>query len=520
MKLVDSIKNYIRGVFPQSVQIEPQSSYMGGGYGGSFSQYYEGENTPYELGTPIDYELDYQTLRLRAWESYLKSDIIQNAIRKYILWITGAGLKLQSDPQTDSKHKPDFIKQVEKQFRLFADINESTYNEMQSLHEYGSEALKTAMLSGDCLCINRYENGIANIELIDGCFLNDPLDGGLLTAVENRGNKIVEGVEINKKGTHIAYFVQQDDYTHIRIPAKGVKTGRKQAWLFHGLKYKLNDVRGMSLLTAVLETVKKLDRYKSATVGNAEENSKIPFTIEHDQNSTGENPMINQLAQSYGKGKAVAPETGGYDDIDNVKSKIAVTTNKQVYNMPIGSTLKRNDFETDMNFAEFWGINESIVYYTLGIPPEVAKDLFGGSYSSSRAALKSWEYKMFVDRKKGMTDQFYRPFYEFWLDVNVINGNINAPEYLTALLQNNLMELAAWRRARFIGASVPHIDPLKEVKASRAKLGSLYDRIPLTTADTETEILNTEDFGTIIEKAEKELENAEYFEEEEQLITE
>jgi len=500
------------------VMPEPHSSY-GNNYNYSFD--YNGENTPYELGAPVDFELDYYTLRLRAWEAYLKSDIIQNAIRKYVLWISGAGLKIQANPSTpDSESRDFFIKQVEDQFRLYADIPESTYNEMQSLHEYGSEALKAALLSGDCLCINRYENGLVNIEVIDGCYVTDPLDDNFTKAATDRGNEIVKGVEIDKKGTHIAYYVEQSDYKWIRILAKGAKTGRKQAWLFYGLKYKLNGVRGMSLLTAVMETVKKLDRYKSAAVGSAEENSKVPYTVEHDQNSTGENIFTNHVVQSALKGKGTAPETGGiYDDIADVKSKIAVSTGKQVFNMPIGATLKHNSFETDSNFSDFWGLNEAIVYYTIGIPPEVAKDLFGGSYSGSRAALKSWEYKMMVDRKKGMTDQFYRPFYEFWLDINVINGQIKASEYLSALLSRNLMRLAALRRARFIGTSVPHIDPLKEIKASRARLGAKYDNIPLSTADTETEINNTGDFDAIRSKSIKELEDSDYFSDE-QIITE
>lgn len=479
--LIKAINNYIN----------PESSYSG-----NFSYGFDGEKTPYELGAPIDFEGDYYALRLRAWEAFLKTDVVQNAIRKYCLWIIGSGLKLQSDPITDSKLKSNFVTGVEKSFRLFADLKASTLNENQNLHYYGAETMKTALLSGDALCVNSFKSGRATLNAYDGYLVTTP--------VEVPDDKtIVDGVELDKNGRHIAYYLQKDDFSHVRIPARNSK-GQTVAWLFYGMKYKLNDVRGISLLTAVMETVAKLDRYKSATVGTAEENAKIPYTIEHDQFSTGENPLINQVAQSFGKGKGVAPET---ENINGLASKIAQTTEKQVYNMPIGATFKRNNFQNDLTFSEFFGTNVDIVYATLGMPPEVALDKFGGSYSGSRAALKSWEYKMLVDRKLLIGDQFYRPFYEFWLDMQVLTNKIDNPEYLRAFFEKDFMTLAEWRKSRFIGVTVPHIDPVKEVKAERMKLGEQFDSIPLSTAEQSCEALNSGDYDTVQTVTTKELKN-------------
>ena len=65
----------------------------------------------------------------------------------------------------------------------------------------------------------------------------------------------------------------------------------------------------------------------------------------------------------------------------------------------------------------------------------------------------------------------------------------------------NFMFIEAIRNARFIGATVPHIDPLKEVMAQRKKLGTSFDNIPLITAEQACEELNTGDFTQIINKA-------------------
>jgi capsid protein len=467
---------------------------------------FDGEKTPYELGMPYEFNLDYNALRQRSWEAFIKSDIIQNGIKKYLLWLVGSGLKLQSIPVTAViGENTNFVKQVEPRFRLSADLNLSDYSGMQNLHALAKEALKNAMLSGDVLVIQRTDGQSVNVQLIDGCFIASPYDQALNEAAKKRGNRIIEGVELNKKNKHVAFYVRNDKGGYDRISATN-KAGRKQAWLMYAAKHKIHDVRGMSLLTAVIESVAKLDRYKEATIGTAEENAKIVYTIEHNQHSDGENPTLKMLQQSQGRGQGTAPETTAYSDGENVANKIAQTTEKQTFNMPIGSKLNQHSGATDPEFENFYKPNSSIIYSTMGIPPEVANDLFGGSYSGSRAALKSWEYKVAVDRVEIITNQFYKPIYDFWMDVQVLNGSIDIPGYLSALISKDEFKLGAYRNCRFIGAGVPHIDPVKEVKAERLKLGTIYDSVPLTTGEQATESLNTGDFEDIISKSEREQE--------------
>lgn len=458
---------------------------------------FDGEVTPYELPPANEYSPDYESLRMRAWEHYLKTDVIQNAINKYVLWIVGKGLKLQCTPDVKGDNHA-FIDEVETLFRAYVDIPESTHNNMQSLQCYSSEIVKTAILSGDCLCINRYDGELVTLESIDGKYLKTPPE-------YNGTNRIEDGVEIDEKGKHVAYHIEQENYTFKRIPAYGENSGKLQAWLMYGLKYKLNGIRGMSLLTAILETVSKLSRYRSATVGNAEENAKIPYTFEHDNYSTGENPQITNIQQAYGKGKGQAPET---IDINGVGQKIAQTAQKQVYNLPNGAKLKTNVSTSDINFEGFFGPNLDIVYYTIGIPSEVAQDKFGGSYSGSRAVLKGWEYAMEVIRKKKVTNQLLRPFYNYWLDIMIQTNQISNTQYLTALINNNTMELALLRKARFIGAKMPHIDPKVEVQAMRLALGSQFDSVPLISGDEAAENLNYLDFQKTQLITKKELANA------------
>ena len=475
---------------------------------------FDGEKTPLEMGNPLDIYPDYYAMRTRAWESFLKSEVVQNAIKKYCLWVVGSGLKLQSEPVLSilQKYKTEvteeqlkrFVQDCEALFRLFAEMKQSVYSQNNNLHDEANELLKNALLAGDMLCVTRFNGKYPTMETIDGRHVQTPFGTAHITEATKRGNVIISGVELDEKGSHVAFYIAQENFSFERIEAR-MKSGRQQAWLFYAMKYRKSDVRGLSLLSAVMENVAKLDRYKEATVGSAEENAKIPYTIEHNQFSDGSNPMIDQIAQSFGKGKGVAPETISAE-CEAKATKIAQTTSKQCYNMPIGGQLKRNTNTSDLHFKDFFGVNIDIVYTTLGIPPEVAADKFGGAYSGSRAALKAWEHKIKVDRKNLLYRQYYKPFYDFWMDIMILKQIIQAPGYLTAMAQGEDIIIEAYRASRFIGALVPHIDPVKEINAMRTKLGKALESVPLTSIEQVMEEINSGDFENVINKINNEKE--------------
>lgn len=480
---------------------------------GGRSVLYDGEKTPNELGSAYNFELDYYTIRMRAWEAYIKSTVIQTAIKNYCLWIVGSGLKFQSEPSTSYLEQRgislgnsrDFSGNVEAQFRLYCNSKESVYSKQMNLHILASEALKNAILSGDVLVVERYEGYQPTVQIIDGCFIGNPTNYGEIEVIKAAGNYLVNGVEISPSGEHLAYWVEQNDYTFIRIAANpsGLK-GKRQAWLLYGLRHKITDTRGMSLLTAVMERDAKLDRYLEASVGAAEENSKIPFTFEHDVNGMGDNPAFKQLAQTMGVSKTINNET---DTLNGYATHIAQTTGKQVYNLAPGSTLKTNTSHSDPNFSSFYTPNAELIFSTIGIPPEVAMGKYGGSYSGSRAANKSWEYKMKVERVNTLTEYFYKPIYEFWFLINFYKGNIQAPGYREAIMNNDWLIIQAYNNCRFIGSGVPHIDPVVEVTAERLKLGSMYDSIPLESGEQAAENSDNLDFNEIQKLAEQEVSN-------------
>ena len=110
------------------------------------------------------------------------------------------------------------------------------------------------------------------------------------------------------------------------------------------------------------------------------------------------------------------------------------------------------------------------------VPPEVAMQMYNSNYSASRAAINAWGYVVDNLRER-IANEIYIPFYKAWLEFEVLRNKIDAPDYIKSINTGNFMALEAYAQCRFTGKNMPHIDPLKEVKAiSEALLQNLISR--------------------------------------------
>lgn len=476
-----------------------------------FAYSYDGEKNLGEAGPVKNYSLNYGILRMRSWAAYLDSEVAQTVIRRYVTWVIGQGLKLQSEPaklilsgeniQLDAE---TFSKTVEARFNLYRGNKWADYSEMMSLDMIGKEVFKNAIVGGDVVVVLRYIDNLVKVQMIDGCHLQSPMYGTESYPQElPNGVLIKHGIEMDSKGKHIAYWIKTGPIKTERISCVTEGTDLQSAFIVYGLKYRLDNVRGIPLLSAVLETVAKMERYKEATLASAEERAKVVYQIVHEAFSTGETPLINQMANAFDSStKQEIPKT---DDGHVLANKVAVSTNKQTFNMTQGAEIKPLESKQELNFPDFYETNFDIVCATVNIPPNVAKSKYDSNYSASRAAIKDWENTLSVERKE-FGFQFYQPIYNFFLEVEVLTNKITAPGYLLAKLQKNNWVVEAYRKARWVGTPVPHIDPLTEVKAERAKLGDSAKSIPLTTVEQATENLNGGESNANIEQFANELE--------------
>jgi capsid protein len=478
---------------------EPQMEARSRSHGVSsniFSVPFDGEKNLGEIGPIKDYFLQYDLLRLRSWQSYLESEITQTVLGKYTKWIIGSGLKLQSEPNKTvlesegiNEDLDNFTKNVEARFGLYSKSKTADHSGMSTLNSIAKTAYLNSIVGGDVLVVLRLVKGVVKVQLIDGEHVRTDRFGiqNVPQTLEN-GNIIINGIEMSSTGEHISYRILNSLFKSQTIRAK-TKSGLTQAFLIYGFRYRLNNHRGLPLISVVLEPLKKLERYKEATVGSAEERQKIAFFIEHGVNSTGENPMGKQMAKAF---DINANDSDLPKDINGTElaNTIAATTNKETYNMPQDSTLKQLESKNELHFKDFYNVNIDLICASIGIPPEVAMSKYDSNFSASRAALKDWEHTILIERQ-AFKEQFYQNVYLFWLEFNILQNNVSAPGYLISGKQSIVKQ--SYQSCRFIGAGVPHIDPLKEVEAERAKLGPAGAQIPLTTVEKSTEALNAGD---------------------------
>ena len=463
---------------------------------------FDGEKTPGELGNIYKLTPSYAALRLRAYEANLTNNDITILTEKFFKWVVGSGLKMQCEPnekvlQTEGLPPlpKEFREKIEMRFEVFANSTLCDNKGMVNLHQLAMDAFKCAFF-GDCLVVMRFKDKTPTLQVIDGEHVKNPeFDDkhNWLKKAEEKGHLVRNGIEMDKDGRHVAYYVHVTNAKdslglgeYERIEAFGEKSGRKMAWLFGLKKHRVDNDRYIPVITPILERAAKLDRYTEATVGSNEERAKLVYAVEHNQYSDGESPALGMARVAAGKAKNAAPETDGYALGEKVAAQVQASTSKMSINLPRGAQLKAVYAQNEIQYEAFYKAIFKSMAAGITIPPEVAMQEYNSNYSASRAAIGAWEYIVEVQRKDFALN-FYIPFYQFWLHTEILKGNIEAPGYLAH--STNFMVTESYGRCRFIGAKMPHIDPVKEVTAVEKMLNN-----NLITHEKATEKLNNGDF--------------------------
>ena len=479
----------------------PSYGELPAGASGFGTFYYDGEKTLGEMGLPKNIIADYQVLAVRSWEQYFKDNLMQLVIQNDANWVLGNGLSLKSEPVTsllpENFDVEKFKQQTQDYFKVQSKSNFSSFNKNQNLDRLIWRARISKLVGGDVLYIFRYSGDRVSLQVVDGLNVINPINSDQIAAVQDRGNTIVHGVELDKNKTHIAYFVfDQEKNDTVRIIARGAKSGRLLACLGYGNQCRVDDVRGMPILSACLETLQSLQRYKDASVAGAEERAKIPYVAEHDKETAAVNPLQNGLDRAKAIGAKVdlqgaAAGYKGYALDPTYREELAAITKKTFINLPVGTSLKALDTKGDSYFKDFFLVNFGVLCATVQQPPEIALMSFNSNFSASRMAAKVWEFMTEIKRENEANES-YSPFWNLSLEVGVRTGRIQANGYLASL--KNYLIREAYEFKRFAGRPIPHIDPEKEIKAARLALGD--PNIPLTSPQDVAENLGFGDLAS------------------------
>ena len=137
---------------------------------------------------------------------------------------------------------------------------------------------------------------------------------------------------------------------------------------------------------------------------------------------------------------------------------------------------------------------ETIIGSSMDIPKEVLIKKYESNYTAARGALLDFWRTVRVHRTR-FNNMFNQPVYEQWLSEAVATGRIEAPGFFDdpAIRQ-------AWCGCMWMGVSMGHVDPLKEVNAAAQRI-----LLNISTEEQEAAEYNGNDWNENIPQRKKEL---------------
>lgn len=166
-----------------------------------------------------------------------------------------------------------------------------------------------------------------------------------------------------------------------------------------------------------------------------------------------------------------------------------------MYELPPGKKLQEfNPLRNNSAFESFVTTMETLIGASMGIPKEVLVKKYESNYTAARGALLDFWREVRV-RRTAFNSSFNQPIYEQWLSEAVASGRIDAPGFFDdpAIRQ-------AWCGCMWMGASMGHVDPLKEVNAASLRIAN-----NITTQEQEASEYNGNDWLANIRQRKKEL---------------
>lgn len=439
---------------------------------------------PQRLSAKSDIDANLVTLRNRAADQAINTPIGAAAIMTSVMNTVGAGLQLfPRIPYRVLGLSSDEARAWERhtiqEFKLWAESRECDLFRRNNFMELQNIAYATYLTDGDSFALFRRKAPTRDfpytlkIQLLEANRVSNPIGTGSMYGTvnsygveqlnPNNGNRIINGVEIDKDGALVAFWISNrvpgdivtiDGYTTWeRVKAFGDYTNMPNILqICHDER--AEQFRGVPYLAPVLEHLKQIGRYCSAELTAAIIRSflSVFFT-----NTSASNTIENILPDTYG----TLPDTSE-GVVDAALYHLGPGT---LNSLPKGVDVKAIDSANAQSAYDSYMTHlEKSVAAALDIPYEVLFKNFNSSYSASRAALLQAQAE-FKTRRKWFATDFCQPIYEQWLMEAIVTGRIEAPGYFDDPLLRK-----AWSTADWFGPAMSILDPVKDAEGSALRV--------------------------------------------------
>lgn len=425
-----------------------------------------------------DIDANHKTLVSRTRSLYMTAPIATSAIKTIRTNVVGSGLKLKARIDYEflgitSEKAQEFEAQIEREFNLWAGTQECDALGVNNFYEMQGLFLMGELLNGDAFCLRKFEEPTPmmpyglRLQLIEGDRISTPQEVGLTVGNnayisyginQDNKNEIYSGVEINKDGKVVAYWIcNQYPYAQNvgyvapewkRVPAVGDQTGLRNILHMFDAE-RAEQRRGVPVLAPVIETLKQLTRYTDAELMAAVISGMYTVFIKTD-NPT-EMPFGEAMPEDL---EPVDKSPDDYQLGNGAINVLGTNESIQIADPKRPST----------SFNAFVSAMSKQIGAALEIPQELLLKEFNSSYSASRAALlEAW--KMFRMRRESLANGFCQPVYEMFMTEAVARGRIKCKGFFTDPVIRK-----AWCGADWNGPAPGMIDPTKEVQAAKMRI--------------------------------------------------
>lgn len=451
--------------------------YTGAGMSDRFSNWMPGSGD-----ANADTIRDLPTLRARSRDLVRNSTIACGAIEVQVSHVVGTGLSMQSRINADflgldEDAANDWQANTEREFNLWAESLLCDASRQQNF--YGLQALvfRSYLESGDVfpyladLPRQNWPFRLA-VQVIEADRVSNP-EGKQDT------DQITAGIERDEYGAPIRAHIA-DRHPGRYVITKNVKwkpvdfvdsaSGRRN--LLHIMrKLRPGQVRGVPMLSPIIDAVKQISRYSTAEVDAAVNSAALAIFLKMDPEA------FTDLFSDANDQKTYLDAAKQWDG--------SIQSGKAVNLLPGEEAQSLALNRPNPNFAPFVDGFLTQIGMALNIPKEVLVKAFNASYSASRAALLD-AWRTFRIAREFLAAYFCQPVYEEWLADAVALGRINAPGFF-----NDAAVRAAWCGTTWSGDGPGSIDPEKEANAAEKRM-----EIGLTNLPEEIVAYDGGDFET------------------------
>jgi lambda family phage portal protein len=361
-------------------------------------------------------------------------------------------------------------------------------------------SLLNELRDGEILPICRYTSDAQKLNPLQLQFINpdqvrDPIDGAMLSAATARGNRIVDGIEIDSDMREVALYVWDDTpmgmgqvptFRCVRVPRSGGKSSRP-FYLHPALCDSVGQVRGISWLAHIVHELQKLTDYGIAELEAAVINAIFAAWIKPGPSA----PASKALA-----GIAIRTKVQQEDDEADGKSTTGIVNKPGivVQTLKAGEEMRSHDTtRPNVNYPAFHDTVLSNIAMSLGIPLSIVKMAFKQNYSASRGEI-CFFWNAIDSLRYNFAAEFLNPIYEIAMTEWVRAEKVEATGFLEDVFLRR-----AWLNCEWNGINKPSIDPQKEATAVDLRIAQ-----GTTTREREAKLYNGSEYDDNVAQLQRE----------------